>query len=169
MWHNDWHSSWECQLTSMGMTAEGKVETLFAEVEQTGWRVHEDDAQTVSTSEGGRRIGIAISVVVQSAYPDVLEWFLELHAPIDQNTDSSCFQCADDVGSIGTPVVVPQDGIASEGSGDLPELVSQPFDFRRDKCDEISAQEKNVGARAVQGGTSGPQERRIRGGAGMEI
>ena len=169
MWHNDRHSSWERQLTSMGMTAESKVETLFAEVEQTGWRVHEDNAQTVSTSEGGSRIGIAISVVVQSADPDVLERFLELHVPIDQNTDSSCFQGADDVGSVGTSVVVTQYSVASEGSGDLPKLVSQPVDFRRHECDKISAKEKNVGARGLQGSTSGPQERRIRCGAGVEI
>ena len=169
MWHDDRNSSWERQLTSMGMTAESQVETLFPKIEQTRWRVHEHDAQTVSTSECGSRIGPAVSVVVQSANPDVLVWLLELHAAIDQDANSSCFQGADDVGSVGTPIVVTQDSEAPQGSADLPKLVSQPVDFGRHQRDEISAEKKNVRACPLQGSTSGPQERRIRSGTGMEI
>ena len=169
MWHDDRNSSWERQLTSMGMTAESQVETLFPKVEQTRWRVHEHDPQTVRTRECGSRIGIAVSVVVQSANPEVLIRPLELHAAIDEDTNSSCFQGADDVGSVGTPVVVTQNSEAPEGSGDLPQLVSQPVDFGRHQRDEISAEKKNVRARGPQGSTRGPQERRIGRGTGMEI
>ena len=127
-------------LSSVGMAAERKIEPLFSQVEQPRGGVHEHDAYTFGSGEGGGGVGLTTPVIVNPTNVDLTKRRSELDITVEKHLNANVLQLPDNVPGIRPPVMISEHGKTSERSRDIAELRCQPFDFAADMGDEISAQ-----------------------------
>ena len=127
-------------LSSVGMAAEREIERLFSQVEQPRGGVHEYDANSFRSAEGGSGVGLTTPVIVNSTNVDLTKRRSELDITVEKHLNANVLQLPDNVPGIRPPVMISEHGKTSERSRDVAELWCQPFDFATDVGDEISAE-----------------------------
>src|SRR4051794_24578822 len=114
MRHHNREPARKGDLPSVGMATEFKIKPLFSQVEQPRGGVHEHDANSVSTLEGGRGVRLATPVIVNSTNVHLTKRRSELDITVEEHLNADAFQLPDDVPGIRPPIMISEHRKPSE-------------------------------------------------------